>query len=57
LPPLIAALPQTLVGQGIHGMPTLPIIGSSAPDWNRFSIFIYIEIFIASPPVMTYSCP
>jgi hypothetical protein len=45
------SLPQcrkTLAGRGFHGMSTLPIIGSSARKWNRFSIFICNEISVAS---------
>jgi hypothetical protein len=36
-----------------HDRPTLPIIGSVHAKWNVFSIFICLEIFIATPPKMS----
>jgi hypothetical protein len=50
---LIAALPQSLARPGFHGMPTEPIIGSATHEWNRFSIFICNEIFVASREAMS----
>jgi hypothetical protein len=52
-PLLVAALPQSLARLEFHGMPTEPIIGSVSHEWNRFSIFICNEIFVASREAMS----
>ncbi|WP_322106406.1 hypothetical protein [Paraburkholderia sp. J41] len=51
-----AALPQTLAAPAFRSKPTEPIIGSAAHEWNRFSIFIRHEIFIARGTPLSYSC-
>ncbi|HKT98023.1 MAG TPA: hypothetical protein VJS30_16060 [Paraburkholderia sp.] len=49
---MLAAVPQTLAGPAFQSttddMLTEPIIGSAERDWNKFSIFICNEIFVAT---------
>jgi len=53
---VLAAVPQTLARPAfrstLRGLLTEPIIGSARRDWNRFSIFICNEIFIATAPAI-----